>query len=195
MNLWLVRHAQPCIAPGLCYGALDVAAEADATRRAAAELAAVLPPSVAVRVSPLQRCEQLAQCLRGLRPDLSFATDARLTEMNFGEWEGVPWAQIPRDALEHWTADFGEHRFGGAESANQVLQRVAAVWTDTLDATALSGQDLVWITHAGVARAADLVAQGIHRVDDAAQWPHAAPAFGQWTVRSLAPLTGRMPLR
>jgi alpha-ribazole phosphatase len=39
-----MRHAQPCIAPGVCYGALDMAAEAEASCQAAEALAAVLPP-------------------------------------------------------------------------------------------------------------------------------------------------------
>lgn len=182
MNVWLVRHAQPCIAPGCCYGALDVAAEAGATHQAALALAQVLPAGVRVRVSPLQRCEQLAQCLRGLRPDLAYETDVRLAEMHFGQWEGVPWSEIPRAALDAWVADFGAHRFGGGESANQVMLRVAGVWADTLAGATQGAQDTVWITHAGVARAASLLAQGVARVDCATQWPRAAPGFGQWTV-------------
>ena len=180
MTLWLARHAQPCVASGVCYGALDMPAEAPATRMAAESLAAVLPPALPVRVSPLQRCEQLAQVLCGLRPDLLFKTDARLAEMNFGAWEGVPWAQIPPAAVEAWTADFGNCCFGGLESANQVLQRVASAWSETLALSRPHGGHAVWITHAGVIRAASLVAQGVLRVDDAAQWPRHAPAYGQW---------------
>ena len=123
MNLWLVRHAQPLVAQGICYGALDVPADAQATQQAAEALALELPLHVAVTVSPLQRCVQLAQALQSLRSDLTFTHDARLQEMNFGVWEGVAWDRIPRTALDDWTTNFGEHRFGGAESANQVLQR------------------------------------------------------------------------
>jgi alpha-ribazole phosphatase len=187
MTLWLLRHAQPCVAPGVCYGVLDMAAEAEATRQAAAALAEVLPQDLSVWVSPLQRCELLAQFLRGLRPDLTFKTDLRLVEMNFGAWEGVPWADVPRTALDAWTTDFGEHRFGGIESANMVLARTRAAWSDTLAATRLSGAaGAVWITHAGVIRAVSLLAQGVQRVDDAAQWPRAAPAFGQWSQVPMA---------
>ncbi len=183
MSVWLVRHAQPCIASGVCYGALDMAADPHATELAARQLASVLPQALTVQVSTLQRCEQLAQCLRGLRPDLVFKKEARLVEMNFGQWEGVPWSEVPRAAMERWTADFGDHLFGGAESANQLLQRVAAVWADTLGSAPPSQQaDAVWITHAGVIRAATLLAQGVARLEHAAQWPRTAPGFGQWTV-------------
>ena len=174
MTLWLVRHARPLVAPGICYGALDIPADTDATAQAAQALAAALPQGLPVYTSPLQRCEQLAQSLCGLRPDLVCKTDARLAEMDFGIWEGVGWAQIPRAALDAWTADFGAHRFGGVESANAVMQRVGAAWR------ALQAQDAVWITHAGVARAAMLISQGVSAVHAADQWPRQAPDWGQW---------------
>lgn len=176
-----MRHAQPCIASGICYGALDMPAEQDATEKAAASLADAVPQGLMVWVSPLQRCELLAQSLRDLRPDLTFKTDARLSEMDFGDWEGVPWCDVPRAAMDAWMADFGEHRFGGKESANAVLLRVAAAWNALRVAMRATGAtDAVWITHAGVARALGLVSQGVFNVSDAAQWPQSAPAYGQW---------------
>jgi len=71
-RLWLVRHARPLVAPGLCYGRLDMAADASASRSAATALAHALPAKVAgVWHSPLQRCELLALYRRALRPDLA----------------------------------------------------------------------------------------------------------------------------
>lgn len=183
MKLWLVRHAQPLVKPGVCYGALDLAADHAATQAAASALAAELPKGLRVWVSPLQRCEQLALELQALRLDLTFKTDARLAEMNFGQWEGVPWAQIPAPAVARWTDDFGEHRFGGVESANAVLARVAAVWNETVHETqGLAEPAAVWLTHAGVIRAAHLVARGQLQVQQAAQWPTDAPGYGKWCV-------------
>ncbi len=167
---------------GVCYGVLDVPALARATAVAASALAGELRAQSAVWVSPLQRCEQLAQQLKVLRPDLSFTTDARLAEMNFGTWEGVRWDDIPHAALQSWTNDFGEHRFGDAESANEVLQRVAQAWCQSYEVALQKGTNAVWITHAGVARAAQLVGQGNIKVKAAAQWPETAPAYGRWRV-------------
>ena len=178
MTLWLARHAQPLIAPGICYGATDVAADPQATFDAAQALARVLPGGLAVCSSPLQRCELLTQCLRGLRPDLSYKTDLRLAEINFGRWEGQRWDAIPEAAYDDWTRDFGNHCFGGAESSNGVLQRVASAW----DEAQRAGRDMVWITHAGVIRAATLIARGVRQVDQASQWPSEAPAFGGWCM-------------
>lgn len=81
-------------------------------------------------MSPLRRCEQLARQLRALRPDLSFTTDVRLAEMNFGVWEGVRWDDIPCSQMQCWMDDFGEYCFDGIECANDVLQRVAHAWED-----------------------------------------------------------------
>jgi alpha-ribazole phosphatase len=214
MSLWVVRHAQPLIAPGICYGALDVPADPVATDQAARALAPLLPHGAVLQTSVLQRCEQLAQAICGLRPDLIHKPEPRLVEMNFGIYEGVAWADIPKDALDAWTADFCNHRFGGKESVAEFMARVAQMWDECLvpaeprrmrevRAAERSAQvkeepaqragdteqsalppwlppHQVWITHAGVARAAALLEQGIRLPHSAAQWPAQAPAFGGW---------------
>ena len=177
-TLHLVRHAQPLMAPGVCYGALDVSADALATQQAAQALAPSLPRDAVLLTSPLQRCVQLAKALQALRPDVTCHTEARLVEMNFGRFEGLRWDSIPRQALDDWTADFWQHRFGGAESVAQVMARVAQVWDEALAST----QAQVWVTHAGVIRAATLLARGVRRIDQASDWPQTAPAFGQSLV-------------
>ena len=177
MKLWLVRHAQVLLPPGICYGATDVAADTAATLSAAQALAAELPPELPLWVSPLQRCEQLAQALQGLRPDLAYkTTEPRLAEMDFGHWEGQAWSSIPQSALDAWVADFASHRFGGRESVAEVMQRV----TLALDAARQAGQDVAWITHAGVIRAASLLHRGVRQVQRADQWPKEGPGFGDW---------------
>ena len=177
MKLWTVRHATPLIASGVCYGALDVAADAQHTLLAARALAQAIPLHCKVWVSPLQRCMQLADALSVIRPELKAQTDARLREMDFGTWEGVAWNAIPLEAMQAWTDDFGAHRFGGVESANEVLARVADLWDAVRQQP---DEDQVWITHAGVARAVQLLSKGIRRVESASQWPTDAPSYGEW---------------
>lgn len=176
--IWLVRHAQPLIAPGVCYGALDVPADVDATQHAASGLAQRLPPGVRVQLSPLLRCQQLAQALQVLRPDLRFNTEQRLREMNFGAWEGQRWDALPPEAFDAWTSDFWQHRVGDGESVADFMGRVAEVWDEAI-AASLSGVPQVWLTHAGVIRAARLIASGQREVRSAVDWPAAAPGFGQ----------------
>ena len=53
---------------------------------------------------------------------------------------------------------------------------------------ALPGQgDTLWITHAGVIRAVDLLAQGLRQIERADQWPLEAPKYGQWRLLNLNP--------
>ena len=174
MKLWLVRHAQPLIEAGICYGATDVAADAQATLKAAHALAQVLPVGLAMLSSPLQRCERLSQSICRLRPDLTYKTDVRLMEMDFGAWEGQRWDDIAPTELKNWTDAFDTWPCGGGESVDQMMARVGALW----DESVVSSQSVVWITHAGVIRAATLVAQGMRQVKRADQWPVAGPAFG-----------------
>ena len=174
--LWLVRHAQPLVDAGVCYGATDMPADEPATDAAATALAALLPPAARLWCSPLQRCMQLADALQRARPDLHLQRDSRLVEMDFGCWEGVAWDAIPKAEIDAWTAAFWHWRFGGRDSVAALMGRVGAAWAD---ANQMSGP-VVWVTHAGVIRAASLLARGIRTVEHASQWPVQVPGFGQW---------------
>ena len=181
MKLWLVRHAQVNVPAGLCYGATDVAADAAATEAAAIAFATQPSQGSLLWASPLARARLLAQALREQRPDLPETIfDARLQEMNFGQWEMQAWDDIPRSAVDAWVADFPHHRFGGEESTQVVIHRVA----DALhDLRQLGKKEAVWITHAGVIRAVRFLLQGSQRIiQSAEQWPQAAPAMGEWVA-------------
>lgn len=183
MKLWLVRHAQPLVEPGICYGRLDMAADVHATAGCGRQLAALLPAGIRIITSPLQRCEQLAQFLYAQRPDLTYKTDHRLQEMDFGQWEGRAWQAIGQSALEAWTADFAHHAAGGnGETVTAFMGRIASAFDGLQDQ---GGADAVWITHAGVIRAMALLVQGIRHIDRADHWPMDAPKYGQWQVLEL----------
>lgn len=177
MELWLLRHARVELAAGLCYGRSDVPADLAHTAEAAASAAALLPTGLPVWVSGLGRARQLAAALHSLRADLGTPrTDARLNEMDFGQWELQPWNAIPRCAFDAWMADFAGHAFGGVESTQQVIDRVAAALAD-LKASAAA--QALWVTHAGVIRAVQYLAtHGGARIRNARQWPAEAPSPG-----------------
>jgi alpha-ribazole phosphatase len=187
MRLWLVRHAPVLLASGSCYGALDVAADTAATLATAQALAGVLPRGLQVSTSPLQRCEQLAQALQGLRPDLTVKSDARLREMNFGSWEGRRWDKIAQNEFDAWTDNFAGHAVGGdGDTVRSVMARVGQAFDE------LAGDaDAVWITHAGIIRATQLLARGIREVERADQWPLEATACGQWRTLELSSIHSR----
>jgi alpha-ribazole phosphatase len=112
---------------------------------------------------------------------LVYNVDARLAEMDFGAWEGLAWNAVPRAELDAWTRSFASWRCGGAENVQTFMARVAAVWDETLE----RNQPTVWITHAGVIRAATLLARGQRQIEQADQWPLEAPAWGQWQTMDL----------
>jgi alpha-ribazole phosphatase len=172
--LRLVRHARPMLPFGTCYGATDVVADPQHTAQVAAMLIQTLPEGASLLSSPLQRCAALAQAVVAGRTDLRLRFEPRIVEMNFGCWEGARWDAIPAAAFDAWTAEFGSHRFGGAENVQTLMKRVAAVWDECGDAS----RPQVWITHAGVMAAAALLARGIRSVDQADEWPRASPEYG-----------------
>ena len=143
MTLYLVRHPQPDVAPGLCYGASDVpVADAELARVYATLAAQGLPGGLPVVSSPLLRCALLAERLAPGRVTL----DARLAEMDFGEWELRPWSAIPRSDVDAWTADLLHYRPGGAENVFDVARRVRAFVDDRQTPSALI------VCHAGTIR-------------------------------------------
>ena len=146
MKLHLVRHPQPEIGPGLCYGASDVPVTEAVLARAHARLhAAGLPGKLPVLSSPLQRCALLA---RRLAP-ATLRFDVRLAEMDFGRWEMQPWDSIPRIEVEAWAADLLHYRPGGAECVLDVARRVAAFIRDLRQA---GHAEALLVCHAGTIR-------------------------------------------
>ena len=215
-QLWVIRHAQPLVAKGLCYGVSDVAADPAATEAAAVELAKALPLGMAVGVSPLLRCEQLMTALRRHRPDLRFKTEPRISEMDFGAWEMQRWDDISPAELAAWTDGFEHYRVGGSgESVAMVLARVQAAldaWQEDAEkpmhvSACLHAKPIklspppsaAWITHAGVSCALALLAQRRQqalagekaqegrRAIRAADWPLANLGLGQWRRFAMCP--------
>ena len=148
MRLILVRHTRPAVAENVCYGATDLDV-ASTFEEEAARVIEALPPAERLVASPLRRCRLLAERIGAAR-DLVPVIDARLREMDFGTWEGVPWASIPRAELDAWAADFLHARPHGGESVHMLRERA---WT-ALDDYRRSGFSHVVVTHAGVIKAA-----------------------------------------
>ena len=175
-RLWLLRHGPVECADGLCYGASDVHASEQHSRDIALRVAGELPSGVEFYASPLSRCAQLALMLEALRPDLQAQFDTRITEMDFGGWEGMAWNDIPRAEFDGWLANFAAARPGGSgESTNAFMARVG----DAYDSWRASGRDAAWVTHAGVMRAVLLLHQGVRKVERADRWPTRAIAMGE----------------
>jgi len=171
MRLILVRHPQPLIAPGVCYGRSDLAVAPDQLAQTLAALSATLPQGLPLYSSPLQRCATLAAQLAA--PLLSPAPllDARIAEIDFGDWELRPWDDIARADIDAWAADLVNYHPGGGESVLQMAGRIAAFYADLQR----QQRDAIVICHAGAMRLLSACHAGLAPAEmalQAARHPH-----------------------
>ena len=147
MHLILVRHTRPLVADNVCYGATDLAL-APTFEEEAARVIESLPPAERLVTSPLGRCRRLAERIAAATASAP-VIDARLREMDFGTWEGVPWDAIPRAELDAWAADFLDARPHGGESVRMLYERARSAVADYRS----TGLSHIVVTHAGVIKA------------------------------------------
>jgi alpha-ribazole phosphatase len=157
MDMILMRHTKPAGAQGLCYGRTDLGL-GPCFAAHAARILQDLPDVARIVTSPLSRCALLARVIADAR-GVAVETDPRLTEMDFGAWENVPWADIPRAELDAWAADLLHARPHGGESVADLRARVLPALRDHAHP-----QTLV-VTHHGVIKCARWLVMG----DDAWQ--------------------------
>tara|TARA_B100001179_G_scaffold224937_1_gene204232 strand:- start:552 stop:1085 length:534 start_codon:yes stop_codon:yes gene_type:complete len=147
MALILLRHGEPKIASGVCYGQSDIGAHIPAHAALTGVLNRFDRPVSRLYSSPLRRCMDLSQNLAPLL-NLQVQTDPRLSEIDFGNWEMQPWDNIPRDEIDLWASDVENARPHGGESVAQLMQRVKSYLADV----AGKPGNVLAVSHLGVAR-------------------------------------------
>jgi alpha-ribazole phosphatase len=121
------RHPKPRGAVGLCLGQTDLRCDPRKTKRLARRIqvrARRLGLPKLVITSPLQRCAGVGQWLK--RWGWQHRIDAQLLEMNFGTWDGRPWSEIDRSAIDAWCDNFPHYRPGAGECLADILARASA---------------------------------------------------------------------
>lgn len=181
MSLCVMRHPRVLLPVPTCYGASEVPVDLAHAQQCAEQLARHLPPHTLVVTSARQRTQAVARLLHGMRPELpAWQVDARLNEMDFGDWEMQPWDAVPRRELDAWSDDFAHYRCGGKESVAQVLARSQAAWQTYRQLAERSGHTLVWITHAGIIKALQyLQSPAANHLPHANEWPTSTVAYGE----------------
>ena len=195
MEIYLIRHTEVAVGRSVAYGQSDVEL-ADNYDDQFSRLMAHLPDeSSAIFSSPLTRCRRLAEDLASaqagdsrietdgpsLRPGQTEIVDAhrpvvqfddRLKEFHFGDWEMIPWADISRDALDPWMADFVNVPTPNGETFRAVFDRVGAFWHEQILPLANQphGKSVFVVSHGGVIRALlclflDLSLQNAYRIN------------------------------
>lgn len=164
MRLYLIRHPQPIVAAGTCYGSTDLAVAQEEHIQVAGALKSVLPARITLFSSPLQRAAQLADHLAQALVCAAPVHDARLVEMDFGAWEMQAWDAIARAEIDAWAGDMVHYRPGGGESVLQMAQRVSAFHQDM---QRLHYDDAAVICHAGTIRFLLACGRGLSLTDTA----------------------------
>jgi alpha-ribazole phosphatase len=173
--MWRVsawRHPRPHNVSGVCVGCADVSVDPRKARRLARRIHRTADREGMPRLvcsSPLRRCRDVTRHLRRL--GWRVFIDPDLLEMDFGEWNGRPWHDIPRAKIEAWVRNFAEYAPGGGESLARFLVR-AVGWVPPLPEATV-------VAHAGWMLARQWALQhGPGMLPRADQWP-VAPSHGQ----------------
>ncbi len=145
MRVYFVRHPKPKVDPGVCYGQLDLDLSQD-VKSSAQQVKEFFSGAIPSRVvsSDLMRCSKLARELSG-----GVSLDSRLRELDFGEWEGKSWDEIPRSESDYWAEDWVNRAPPGGESFLLLTERVLDWWYGVERQT---DGDMLVVTHAGVLR-------------------------------------------
>ena len=154
MRLYIIRHTPVSVPGGTCYGSSDVALTADwpeHLERIRDKLPLAEIDADNLYSSPLRRCATLA---KRLGPAPRF--DDRLKEMDYGEWEGRPWADIDIDQRDAWLADLSGYRTPNGESLGDVYERASRCITEI---AARDHESAFVVTHGALIRC--LIAYGM----------------------------------
>jgi alpha-ribazole phosphatase len=177
MEIYVIRHTAPDIAKGVCYGYTDIPLLPSFAQETEAILSAVPHTIQAIYTSPLSRCKRLADILSEVT-NVSSIEDARLKELNFGNWEMQRWDDIDSALLMRWMSNYEQECCPGGESYRQLVERVG----DFLKTISLRGHHRVAIvTHGGVIKAMHALINRLSLKDAMAR--HAA--YGEITVFNL----------
>lgn len=155
MDLILVRHGDVDAPAGLCLGQTDVPLSAlgfGAVQQLAATWSGRAPRFLFT--SDLRRAQQAASVFAA-RFAIEPLTDARLREVDLGQWDGRRWEEVMRSDMaryEHWANNWVIQEAPGGESFADVIRRTGAWLSSLLGST--GDDDLVLaVAHIGSIRA------------------------------------------
>ena len=148
MALILLRHGEPEVSRGVCYGQSDITAHIPGQDELEQLLSRLNRPVARLHTSPLRRCRELAEELAPML-GLEAEADPRLCEIDFGRWEMKRWDDIPRAEIDLWALDIEGARPHGGECVAQLVQRVGIYLTEIAN----DQGDVLAVSHLGVARA------------------------------------------
>ena len=148
MEVYLVRHTETVCEKGICYGQSDVGIR-EPYDTVFETILSQLPQEAVLYSSPLQRCSILAKHIQENIKVEAVIEDARLMEMNFGDWELQNWDAIPREVLNPWMEDFVSVNVPNGESFVDLDARVREFLNDISET---HSKPIIIVAHSGVIR-------------------------------------------
>jgi alpha-ribazole phosphatase len=165
-RLWLIRHGEPAEeARHRCYGSLDVGLS-ETGRAQMAQVAEYLKtePVAAIYTSPRSRALESARILAAV-PSWPVEIVADLREIDFGEFEGLPYDEIAArypDIYRQWMETPTEVRFPNGESFSEMRGRILRA--SNAIQREREGQTVAIVSHGGVNRI--LIARALQMPDN-----------------------------
>jgi broad specificity phosphatase PhoE len=156
----VARHGRTAAnAGGLLLGRADAPLDAEGIRQAEALGRACAGLDVArVVTSPLSRCRDTAGAIAAAAGGVPVAVDERWVELDYGELDGVPFAELPAELWATWRADI-EWCPPGGESLAALGRRVRAGAESVVDQA--RERDVVVVSHVSPIKAAVAWALGV----------------------------------
>lgn len=174
ITVW--RHPKPQGVSGRCIGRTDVPVDHRKAKRLAHRIRREVRRAGGARTvitSPLRRGADVGRWLA--RWGWEHHIDARLSELDFGTWDGQRWDAVGADAVDAWCVDFATHPPGGGESVAALLARCAEFLAEAPSGSVVG--------HAGWISAACWLAASPRSPPEATDWP---PAVGYGAARVIA---------
>ena len=173
MVLYIWRHPKPIAANGFCIGQTDISVDKRKIKRLANKIQRFVRfhqlPKV-IWVSPLQRSLKVGEILAP--HGFQYHVAPELAEIDFGNWDGQPWAQIPKQEIDDWCDHFADFAPKGGESLQQLFERVEN-WLNEMAAQNRGQKPVLAVGHAGWINAASMIAARQEAPKIAADWPQA----------------------
>ena len=169
IRLLLVRHGQTeWNSNGRFMGQMDIPLDGTGLRQvqAVAHRLRVEQPAI-IYTSDLQRALHTAKYIQTAiadyrqAPPPPLASDARLREMYFGNWEGLTYSEIQSSQplqLKAWEADLLNFRPPGGENLRQMGERVSEFLDEIM--LAHPGETVMLVAHGGTFEALAMVHLG-----------------------------------
>jgi alpha-ribazole phosphatase len=145
VKLFLIRHPKPDVISGTCYGHTDLDLAEDWQAQAESVkywLTGRLEGNTCFQHSPLKRASLLGRYLHS-----QSSVENELVELDFADWEGQLWKNIPQHEIEEWGNDLEFATPFNGESLNDVRQRLMIWWQRQ---QIQEFDNLVVVTHSGV---------------------------------------------